>query len=388
MKEKVLYFWEESGELTLSAKCNPYAPLLARGLDRYDFVLTDASYSITKAQLQTYRSTHGILHLNWPNLFYHSSSNAEATRRAAEYAQFLTYARSLGYRLVWTVHNLYPHERPCPDIDRIVQTFLAQVADALIVHCQSAAEEVKRHFYPASPVYVIPIGNFVDAYPNQISRVAARRRLSLPEESFVYLNFGKLRAYKGVTALIDAFLEIATSDSHLLLMMSGRDYRPRAAWLRTLARARRGIFGIKQGSASLVEETAATDTRVRAFGRTFWDASEFQYFINAADVVVLPFDVILTSASVIMALSFGKPVITPALGCLPELIDDDVGILYDPTVQGALRQAMSAIRQRDTVGMGIAALERAKALDWDTIARDTVDVYRKVLARDMLQSCL
>ena len=43
--------------------------------------------------------------------------------------------------------------------------------------------------------------------------------------------------------------------------------------------------------------------------------AELQVWLRAADVVVLPFRDILTSGSAILALSFGRAVVAPALGC-------------------------------------------------------------------------
>jgi beta-1,4-mannosyltransferase len=61
-----------------------------------------------------------------------------------------------------------------------------------------------------------------------------------------------------------------------------------------------------------------------------------QLFYNAADVVVFPFTDILTSSSVITALGFYCPVIVPALGCLPELVDETLGFLLSSRDSGRL----------------------------------------------------
>jgi glycosyltransferase involved in cell wall biosynthesis len=108
----------------------------------------------------------------------------------------------------------------------------------------------------------------------------------------------------------------------------------------------------------------------------FFPNEDFQIYLNAADVVVLPFSQVLTSGSAIAALSFGKPVIVPALGCLPELVDDSMGILYDPKDTGALSKALLDIRRCDLDRAGCAAFARAKSLDWQRIASRVAEVYR------------
>ena len=72
--------------------------------------------------------------------------------------------------------------------------------------------------------------------------------------------------------------------------------------------------------------------------------------MNAADVVVLPYRRITTSGAAMLAWSFGKPVIAPALPAFVESMDNApfLGILYDPTDPAALRNA----------------LQQATAIDW------------------------
>ena len=103
---------------------------------------------------------------------------------------------------------------------------------------------------------------------------------------------------------------------------------------------------------------------------------ELQLYLKAADVVVLPFLDILTSGSAITALGFGRPVIVPAIGCLPELMDERMAVLYDPQAADGLRQALMAARQRDLVAAGAAAYDHARSLAWDKIARQTLEAYR------------
>ena len=56
---------------------------------------------------------------------------------------------------------------------------------------------------------------------------------------------------------------------------------------------------------------------------------------------MLPFRDILTSGSAILALSHGRPVIAPAIGCLPETLPADAAILYDPDAPEALGAALA-----------------------------------------------
>jgi hypothetical protein len=69
-------------------------------------------------------------------------------------------------------------------------------------------------------------------------------------------------------------------------------------------------------------------------------------------------------------------VISPATGCLPELLDESMGILYESGQAGALGRAMEAIRERDLGACSRAAYRRARSLSWEPIARLTLEAYR------------
>lgn len=351
---KVLFFWEPVGGLTLMHRCNPYAGLLARALEPHDIHLELGDYGFSQAWLEARRPGHEVLHLHWLQRFYRGQDLASTVSAYRAFAEGLHAARRLGYRIVWTLHNLYPHERPFPEVDHLARLLVADSADAVLAHCEHGARLARERFY-CRQVHVVPHGHFIDAYPNEVARAAARARLELPPEAFVYLFFGNARAYKSIESLIDAFRGAAADDALLVLMM-------------------RVAFDSEY--AARLAERAHGDGRVRVFRSEYFAPEEFQIYLNSADAVVLPFSEVLTSGSTITALGFGRPVIVPHLGCLPELVSASVGITYDPVAPGALAEALRRIRGCDLEAMGRAARERAEGLDWAGIAAQVARIYR------------
>ena len=53
--------------------------------------------------------------------------------------------------------------------------------------------------------------------------------------------------------------------------------------------------------------------------------------MNATDVIVLPFQENLSSASVMVAMSFGKAIIIRRTERVPEILDDQICIFCDET---------------------------------------------------------
>src|SRR5690606_10250440 len=102
-------------------------------------------------------------------------------------------------------------------------------------------------------------------------------------------------------------------------------------------------------------------------------------FFAASDVVVLPFRNILNSGSLILALSFNRPVVAPAIGSLTELQEMTgpqwVRLYEGEFDQSVLRREIDNLKagpsqQHDICDLG--------ALSWDKIGADTFAFYRSL----------
>lgn len=350
---RVVFYWGKAG-LGFEGN-NPYGPLLARAMAGLGVDL-EAGYDedLSESWLVENRDRVDVLHLNWPSYMYNTADMGESVRKCSELIGHLTRARSLGYRIVWTVHNLYPHERPHPGLDRLARFAITHLATALIVHCEYGRTQVLNHFHRTHGIFTIPHGHFIDVYENKVSRVEARRTLGIAPDGFVYLFFGNVKRYKGVERLLEAFSNL--QGEHLRLLLAAKVN--------------------SEYSADVVARARAGDPRILMQTAEFFPDEELQLFFNASDVMVLPFVDMLTSGSAITALSFARPVIAPGIGCLPELLDDSSGIIYDARAGDGLERAMKEIRERDLTAISEGAFQRAKALSWASIAEKTLEAYQ------------
>src|SRR5262249_25720848 len=153
--------------------------------------------------------------------------------------------------------------------------------------------------------------------------------------------------------LIDTFRRLPGDDTWLLVSGSGQaDY------------------------LGMVAERIAGHPRIvlRTYPRA--PSEDTGLIMRSSDVVALPFLATLTSGTLVLALSWAKPVVAPSLGCLPAMVDPAAGRLYDPSQDDALYQAMVAIRGDDLAAASLAALACIRRFDWDTIAERTLGAYR------------
>jgi glycosyltransferase involved in cell wall biosynthesis len=351
---RVLVFWERAGLTT--ELVNPYAPLLAQALRPHGVDCVAGFPENLKPEWVAANATRiDAFHLHWPSVLYDGGALEAIVKRCAEMMDALTLARARGCRIVWTMHNLYPHDSAVHELDHLMRLAVVSTASTVIVHCERARDLLREVFHRQDGVFTIPHGHFVDPYPNRLSIAEARQQFGFEPYHFVYLFFGNVRANKGVEQLLESFCRLP--GTNLRLLFAARicsDY-----------------------GARVVESARDLDTRIVLYETERFANDEFQRFYNAADIAVFPFTDILTSGSAITALGFHCPVIVPALGCLPELVDESVGFLYQPRLPDALRHALERAAAGPPRDRFRAAIERKlRELDWDDIARKTAEAYR------------
>lgn len=297
-----------------------------------------------------------VFHLHWFHAFVGDERWPASVLLGLQLVFELLVLRLLGVRVVWTVHNLFDHERRMPRrLEVAFRHVVFRVSDRVIVHCDRAAAEVLRTYRLPSgaerKLTTVPHGHYIDSYPNDVGRAEARTSLGFDDGETVFLFFGRIRAYKNVPGLISAFGHVSNESARLLVVGTPRT----------------------DALASVVAERSAADPRVRT-EFAFVPDDEVQIYLNAADAVVLPFENVLSSGSAILAMSFGRPVIAPAEGCVADLVPSE--LLYDGDRPDRLQTALDRALSADLDGLGERCGRRAQSLDWDHVARQTYAVYR------------
>jgi glycosyltransferase involved in cell wall biosynthesis len=341
---------------------NPYQRLLAAALERQAVAVTFATYAgaLLPLSRNVLRQRPQVLHLHWMAEIAGLNDESPFRSRMKQLlfrTDILTVRRLLEDRLVWTVHNLSSHESRDPAADRSARRFLARNVARIFAHGPAArAAVVAAYGVTEDRVALIDHGNFIGIYPNHTTRAEARQHLSIAGDRFVFLCFGSLRPYKGIEGLIASFGRLSATRKLLVVVGQARDRRYAEA-LRRLATSPDVLF---------IDRFIPDD--------------EVQYYFHASDAVVLPFRDILTSSSLLLALSFGRLVVAPRLGSVPDYADPSTNVLYEPAVPAALTQALGAALTKDVDGCGRTNLEAARRFDWDASARHTAAVYRSLVA--------
>ncbi len=299
-----------------------------------------------------------VLHIHWPDTWLHYRSSIRAWMRTAVEFHVLHRLKRRGVRIIWTVHNLRSHEQRHPRLEARFWRRFPKLVDGYIVLTRASQEPVLAQFpdLAGKPGFVIPHGHYRSAYPNLIGREAARAKLGLPEDADVLAHVGVLRPYKNVLHLITCFR--ALPDPRLRL----------------------AIGGVPGGglTSESIRTASEGDSRIQLHLRRLED-DELQVFMNAADLIPLPFTDILNSGSAILALSFDRPVLVPHRGSMGELLEV-AGTDFVRTYEGDLTPdaLASAIEWAKAKQRGRAPLDH---LGWSEVARLTRDAYLDLRAQ-------
>ena len=181
--------------------------------------------------------------------------------------------------------------------------------------------------------------------------------MGIPQTDINFLFLGEIRYYKGVLELIDAFQKLDSKNANL-----------------TIAGRPKNDTIVKQ----IKEKISGSENTIKLIPEFIPD-DEMQLYINSADVMVFPYQDILTSGGIIMAMSFGKAIIAPYLGCISDTLDSSGSFLYGPSDKDGLLKAMrECVNSKSKMeAMGRHNFDLAKRLNWESIAKSTYKVYER-----------
>jgi len=299
-----------------------------------------------------------VWHLHWPAENILSETNRpRAIAKLVLFWARLKVAKAKNVKIFWTVHNLKPHEVRRPALERIFWSLFLPNVDGLILMSRSTMQKVHREWprLSACPTFIVPHGHYRGAYADEVDREGARVKLGLDASDFVVTFFGQIRPYKGVPNLIRCFRQMGQHGT--CLMVAG--------------------CPLDQDIALEIRKAAAGDPKVRL--HLEWVRQDFvQYFLRAADLIVLPYTEILNSGSALLALSFDRPILLPAIIAIPELCEllsgNWVRLYEGELTSEVLSDAVQWAKQRPG-GDAPAPLD---ALDWNRLAKLTLAGFRKV----------
>ncbi|MCC6694683.1 MAG: glycosyltransferase family 4 protein [Candidatus Hydrogenedentes bacterium] len=236
--------------------------------------------------------------------------------------------RLLGKRIVYTAHNVLPHDGATLLNRCIYRTIYRALTDAIIVHGQSLKNRLVEEFRVApDKVHVISHGTYHPPDDGSLTKETARDRLGLPRDARVALFFGLQRPYKGTEFALQALCESPIPGLVMLI---------------------RGDAGDPEYRERLLERIREVSSRVQVDAKLETvPESEMELLFKATDVVVLPYLEGSQSGIKYMAYAYGRPVLASAIGSLGEFIVPGLtGETFPPGNASAFVSAMRAMTEQ------------------------------------------
>ena len=263
-------------------------------------------------------------------------------------------------KLVYTAHNILPHESGGPkEAERLKKWY--QLCDAIIVHNEHS-RKVLIDFEPsvAEKIHVVPHGTY-----SEFSAFAKEQ----PHEKTVFLQFSMIRKYKGISDLLKAAAQLPEEyRNKIRIVIAGNQRKDLDD---TDYRAMLEEYGL--GDFVTFKPARVPDEQVP------------DYF-NQADCCLFPYTEIYGSGALLMAYSFEKPVLASGIPTFVEETDGGkTGLLYDPAQEGGLAEAIRRFTdlseaEKAVMKENIRTICKTK-YSWSVSAAALAEIYRTVARR-------
>jgi beta-1,4-mannosyltransferase len=251
-----------------------------------------------------------VFHLHWPEALARGATRGRTVRRSLLLLLVLLRIRLQRKALVRTLHNVTPHERPSR-----LQAWVTDLSERWTTLWITLNDRIAAP--NAAPTMVVAHGHYRDWFADQPRAEPRRGRL---------LHFGRVRAYKGLDSLLEAFAELDDEEVSLHIVGKTED----------------------ESIASHLRRASTTDRRISVIDDYVSDAVLARE-IYESELVVLPFTETTNSGSLLLALSLDRPVLVPAMAATDALAAEVGGhwvlTFQDRLHAATLERALDAARQ-------------------------------------------
>jgi glycosyltransferase involved in cell wall biosynthesis len=299
-----------------------------------------------------------VLHLQWPRALFPNWRIPESTGLSDLEARLLDWKDRA--RIVLTVHNIRAHNQEAGDFFDTLYRLVHRQSDG-VIHMGHESQRLLHQAYDISEndEVIIPHGQY-DTLPNEVTQKEAREELGISKEKALAVVLGALRSPEELALAFEGMKQWDVPEQQMLV--AGR-----LTWT----------------SGSLRTHATRWYQRIRTLGRPIsfqfgrFEDEKLQYFLNAADMLLIPRLRVLNSGNVALGFTFGRVVVGPNTGVIGEVLGQTGNPVFDPdrpdSVGRALRKACMLSRQ----GKGDRNAEYAREnMDWSDIAEQHVRFYR------------
>lgn len=331
-------------------KGNPYNQILFSAIqDKYHLV----DSSLDKARQDLGADNQNIFHVHWEEfLLSKCQREADAENIVDKFIREIEAYKEAGGKVVWTIHNVMPHEVKFYYSMRKLRHALSEHSDRILIHSNYLLSLLEAQLSPAvdrSKIHHLPH----PAYPP----IKLLRRGSSREEEV--LIFGFVRRYKGVEAFLEEYVN------------------------------RNCAYPVRVAGAALTQDYAHHlflkfgYIRRIGFDLRYHREEELPALFARAACLVIPSKKIYSSGVMMLALSCGLPVVMLDAPHVREALPPSYhSFLFDPGNADSLFDAVEAARScslETRRALSRAARTRARRYSPERISGMLRTIYDELL---------
>ncbi|MBL0739315.1 glycosyltransferase family 4 protein [Flavobacterium sp. GN10] len=213
----------------------------------------------------------------------------------------LYYARLNNLKKIVTIHDINSFDKRA---NNLIEKICFKYIDGIIVHNESSLKSLNSKFNLSIPKAIIPHGNYLP-FIDRLNDKAFKH-----SNKFSLLFFGQIKKVKGLDILLKAISILKKNNCQVELTIAGK------AWKDDLEKYKQMITNLE------LEDIVVSDFR-------YIPDNEVGTFYEKADLIILPYRDIYQSGVLLLALSYGKPVLCSDLDPFKEIIiHNENGFLF------------------------------------------------------------
>lgn len=333
------------------SESNPYIDLLADALEEKGckiWLQTRVDKTIPFHLIKNSRNSN-ILHLHWISGLYSGKTRIRFLIRTLLLIITLLVIRLRGIRIIWTLHNLIPHDVELLSFHVFARRLIAKCIHKIIVHSVPAKKEAIKCLGSKKKFQVILHGHYRDVYPNNISRKEAKIFLRIPSNKKVVLFFGAIKPYKGLENVIFSFKGYCKD---LILLIAGNG---------------------ESDYINILKKSLPLNVILHT---EFIPNDKVQYYMNAADCLILPYRQNLTSGAAVLGLTFGLPIVCSNTVAFKHLINKKLCVPCDIGSPQSIYMAIQDILLFNREIFKKKCDDFLIQCSWNRIAEEHMKVYK------------
>jgi glycosyltransferase involved in cell wall biosynthesis len=271
-------------------------------------------------------------------------------------------AKKWGHTVIATIHDVESFHKKK---SRKSTARLLSKPDGIIAHNETSKLEISKLIgHEPNNMAIIPHGHYLNFIGSETQKQEARKHIDIPQDSPTFLFFGQIKKVKGLDIALHALSVVKKSVPDVKLVVAGKVWKDDFSYYETL-----------------IKQLGLKDNVILHIGYVPQNIVDNYYY--ASDAVILPYKRIYQSGVLLMAMSYGKPVIASDLPGMSEIITDKKnGLLFRSEDSNSLAQCMNKIIQDPAFAVKYGRNGREyvrEKHDWSLIGKNTGDFYRTVL---------